>query len=295
LESRIQFDVLEPNTNWERYALIVLPDQFRVTAGLADRLHAYVAAGGAVLASHQSGLLDGSENTWLERYGLSYAGASPFKPAYMVPKVNFTGDVPNYEYALYEGAGQWRADSPASVVASLGVPAFQRSAQHYTSHRQSPFDHETEYAAIARSGRVALFGFPLALTYFDTGYWPYRKAFQHVVRSLLNDAPLIETDAPISTELTLTLQNAGRNRPERHLVHIVNFSESRRTAKHPDFYDDPIPLTQVRVRVNLPLKNVKARAIEAGIPLEITRTAAGGVEVVVPRVPIHEIVAFGAS
>jgi len=79
------------------------------------------------------------------------------------------------------------------------------------------------------------------------------------------------------------------------MAHIVNFSQSRRTAGHPDFYDDPIPLTQVKVRLNLPLKNVRARAVEDGSTLEIKRTPGGGVEVVVPRVPIHEIVCFELS
>lgn len=296
LESQIQFDAMEPNANWERYALVVLPDHLPVGRELADRLHAFVAAGGAIMAIDRGGLLEEGEKSWLERYGLSYAGVSPFKPAYLVPRVKFTDDIPSYEYALYEGASQWRVKPPCSVLASLGEPAFQRTAKHYTSHRQSPFDHETEYAAIARSGRVALFGFPLGLSYYNWGYWFYRRAFNQVVKDLL-PAPLVETDAPSSTEVTLTHQKARRDlgRPERYMVHIVNFSQSRRTAGHPDFYDDPIPLTQVKVRLNLPFKNVGARAVETGSTLEIKRTPSGGVEVTVPRVPIHEIVCFELS
>ena len=48
------------------------------------------------------------------------------------------------------------------------------------------------------------------------------------------------------------------------MVHIVNFSPVRRTPKHTDFHDDPIPLTNVTVRVNLPLKVSSARALYAG-------------------------------
>ena len=68
---------------------------------------------------------------------------SPFKPAYLVPQTNMTGDIPSYEYALYEGASQWRAQSPAVTLALLGEPLFQRSPEHYTSHAQTPFDHLT--------------------------------------------------------------------------------------------------------------------------------------------------------
>jgi hypothetical protein len=292
LEAQVQYDVMEADGAWERYPLVLLPDQFPVDDALARRLHAYIAKGGAVAASHQSGLIAGSEKSWLEQYGFTYAGLSEFKPAYLVPKVNLTGDIPPYEYALYEGASQWRAKAPASIAATLGVPLFQRSGKHYTSHRQSPFDHETEFAALARSGRVALFGFPLGLSYYNTGYWIYRRVFRQTVRSLLSPA-LIETDAPSSTEVTLTHQRARADirRPERYLVHIVNYSQSRRTVKHADFYDEPIPLTQVKVRLNLPLRNVRVRAVEAGVPLE-AKQVSGGVEVVAPRVPIHEILSF---
>ena len=89
-ESRVLFDIVERDAKWEdRYALLVLPENLWVDSTTASRLHAFIAAGGAVIATHRSGLLAGTENTWLERYGLHYEGKSPFTPAYMVPRVEF--------------------------------------------------------------------------------------------------------------------------------------------------------------------------------------------------------------
>lgn len=291
VESRIQFDVVEPDAEWERYALIVLPDDMRVSETLAERLHRFVDGGGAVIANHRSGLLAGDERSWLERYGFQYAGMSEFRPAYLVPKVNFTGSMPAYEFALYEGASQWRASAPARVLAALGEPAFQRSPEHYTSHRQTPFDHETEYAVLGRSGTVGLVGFPLGQSYYYEGYWIYRSGFQHLLRSIY-PVQLVETSAPLSTEVMLTHQAKTNGRKERYMVHIVNFSALRRTPNHPDFYEDPIPLTDVMVRLHLPLDSVRVRAVVAGTELRLRRTGNGGVEVMVSRVPIHEIVNF---
>lgn len=302
-ESRVQFDIVECEAKWEeRYALILLPEDFAVGEATADRLHSFIAGGGAVIATHHSGLLAGTEKSWMERYGLYYAGLSPFTPAYLVPQVNFTGDIPPYEYALYEGASQWRAEAPATVLALLGEPLFQRSPEHYTSHSQTPFDHTTSYAVLAWSsppavaglgppGRVGLVAFPLGQGYYNQGYWIYRQAFQKLLGELLRP-PLLQTDAPLSTEVTLTHQ-AARPRPkrkERYLVHIVNFSPARRTPKHTEYYEDPIPLTNVRVRVNLPLNVSTARALYAGKNLPVRRAAGGGVEFLVPRVDIHEVV-----
>ncbi len=288
-ECRIQFDVVEPDAAWERYSVIALPDSLAVNEDLASRLRLYADNGGGLVVSHQAGVLEGAEKSWLERFGLSYAGPSPFKPAYMVPKEQFTGDIPAYEYALYEGASQWRAMSDARIVAQLGEPAFQRSAAHYTSHAQTPFDHETEYAAIAVSGRVALFGFPLGASYYSQGYWVYRAALKHALKRVLPQ-PLIMTDAPVSTEITVTWQ---REPVPRDLVHIVNWSANRGTPRHPVFYEEPVPLTGVTLRLNLPVRCETARAVVNGAILSL-RHAGTGVEVTVPPVKVHEILVFEA-
>jgi hypothetical protein len=290
-ESRVQFDIVERDTKWdERYALVVLPENFGVDQATASRLEAFIARGGAVIAAHTSAVLAGTQKSWLERYGLEYAGMSPFTPAYMVPKARFTGDIPPYAYALYEGASQWRAKPPAEMLAVLGEPLFQRNSEHYMSHQQTPFDHTTAYAAVARSGKVALVAFPLGQGYYNQGFWAYRQAFQKALGEVL-PVPLIQTDAHLSTELSLTHQAArpDAGRRERYMVHMVNFSPVRRTPKHTDFHDDPIPLTDVTVRVNLPLKASTAKALYAGKDLQVHRAAGGGVEFLVPRVDIHEV------
>ena len=291
IESRLQFDILEAAASWERYGLVVLGDDLAVDEQLASRLHAFVDQGGALIVVHHSGLTAGSKQTWLERYGFTYDGMSPFTPAYLVPQPAMTKDIPAYEYALYEGASQWKVQSPAKALALLGEPLFQRGPEHYTSHMQTPFDHLTSYAAMAQSGRVVLFGFPMGLSYFKNGYWVYRRAFQQAIAAVL-PATLIQSNAPLSTEITLTHQAAhsGSGRKERYMIHIVNFSSLRHTPSHPDYYEDPIALTDVTVRLNLPVRCSSARAAVAGNALQARSVSGGGVEVTVARVPIHEIV-----
>jgi hypothetical protein len=288
IESRVQFDVIEPHMPWERYRLVVLSELLQVDSPLAERLHAYLTQGGAVIVVDESGVLAGTQESWLGRYGLRYEGKSPFKPAYMVTQL---ADLPAYGYALYEGASRWRAQPPATVIAQLGEPLFQRSGAHYTSHAQTPFDHATDHAAIARQGNLVLFGFPLGLSYFNHGYWAYREMFQRVLRDLLPDQ-LIQTDAPLSTEVTMTYQAANEAHDERCLVHVVNWSSVRQSPPHPTFYEDPIPLTDVTVRVNLPIAATNARAVVVSAGLPIRRIDDCSVEVALARVSISEIVCF---
>jgi len=145
-------------------------------------------------------------------------------------------------------------------------------------------DHTTSYAALARSGRVGLIAFPLGKGYYNQGFWIYRQAFQKVLSEVL-PIPLLQSDAHLSSELSLTHQAAkpGAGRKERYMVHVVNYSPIRKPPKHADFYDDPVPLSNVTIRVNLPLRVSQARALYAGQELRVRRDASGGVEVLVPR------------
>lgn len=287
IECRIQFDVVEPDARWERYALIVLPEGLEVDEALAARLKTYVGGGGALIASHDAGLLGRSGKSWLESYGLTCAGLSQFKPAYMIPQENFTGDIPSYEYALYEGASQWIVSGAAKVVARLGEPLFQRSPQHYTSHQQTPFDHVTDYAAAAVSGRVALCGFPLGSSYYSQGYWVYRSLLKHLLKQVL-PSPLLSSDAPVSTEITVNWQAGAK---PRYLVHVVNWSANRGTPRHPVFHEEPITLTGVKVKLNLPVQSLHVRAVVAGLDLTASRVGPA-VEVLVPSVKVHEVLVF---
>jgi hypothetical protein len=292
IESRLQFDVVEPEHEWEHYNLVLIPDELMPDSKTIERLHKYIEKGGSVIVVHNGGLQAETKKSWLEKYGMKSEGQSPYKPAYLVTDNEFVKEMPGYEYALYEGASNWKVQSPAKSLAQLGEPLFQRTAEHYTSHGQTPFDHVTNYSALSKSGKVGLIGFPLGLSYYNKGYWIYRNVFDRIVNEVLPQR-LIETNAPLSTELTVTYQNASRElkRPERYMVHIVNWSPMRKSPPHPEVHEDPVALTDVRLKLNIPLKNVKVKTVLSGLTLPV-KVIGNGLEVTIPKMPIHEVVCF---
>lgn len=139
------------------------------------------------------------------------------------------------------------------------------------------------------AGRLAHIAFPIGLSYFNTGYWVYRHLFQRTLNALLPN-PLLETNASLSAELTMTYQPATTDHAERCMVHVVNWSPLRQSPRHPTFYEDPIALTDVTLVVRPPTAVTRAKAIIAGVDLPIVQRADGSIEVTLPRVPVHEIV-----
>ncbi len=290
-EHHVQFDVREPEDTWERYRFVVLPDHVTVDAALAGRLRSYLEGGGAVLASHQALRLEGTDNLWAEDLlGLSYAGESPYKPAYMKLEPDFGDGLPDYEYALYEGSARWQPtrDGRGTVLARLGEPLFQRSAEHYTSHAQTPFDHLTPWAAVARSGRLAATAFPIGASYYQSGYWIYRNVFGRLLGDVLPER-LVETDAPTSTEVTLTHQRATREHPERWLVHVLGYFPAPRSPHHVEYLEAPVPLREVRVGLALDAPIARAYTAEDGRPLPLEHHDRRW-RVVIPEVEISAVV-----
>ena len=292
IESHLQFDLLEPGQHWERYNLLVIPDELKPDSSTVERIHKYIAGGGAVIVSHKAGLLAETDKSWLDRYGITYHEESPYKPAYMLVEDGFVEDMPGYAYALYNGASQWLVKAPAQSLVRLGEPLFNRSGEHYTSHKQWPFDHITEFSALALSDKVGLIGFPLGSSYYDKGYWIYRNVFEHLLHEVL-PSRLIETNAPLSTEITVTYQPASKetDRSERYMVHIINWSPTRKTPSHVEVHEDPIALTDIRIKLNIPLQNVIVKTAVSGSTLQHRQTS-DGIEITVPRILIHEIVCF---
>jgi hypothetical protein len=295
MELHVQFDIVEPGVELERYRLLVLPSTLTVDDPLADRLRGYLRAGGAIVADSRALRLKGTDTLWADDLGLTDLGESPFAPAYLKfdPRAEHAGlfeDYPDYEYALYDGALQWQAADPNIVVARLGEPLFQRSPAHYTSHQQTPFDHLTDYAAVVLSGRLAATAFPVGSSYYRHGYWIYREVFYRLVRAVLPE-PLIETNAPISAEVTVTHQSAAGERPERWLVHVVNFSPNRRSPEHCEYLEDPIPLRDVRIALRVDGSVGRAYIAADGASLPLLKDDDGW-EVVVPRVECGAIAVF---
>jgi hypothetical protein len=289
-EQHLQIDIVEVDADLERYRLLVLPDNLAVDAATADRLRAYLANGGAIVACSGSLCLNGGDAIWADALELVDRGVSPFAPAFLKfqPQSGLFDDLPDYEYALYDGSRQWRPANAGLVLARLGEPLFQRSPAHYTSHAQSPFDHLTDNAAVVLRGRLAAIAFPIGSSYHRHGYWIYREIVHRLVRAVLPQ-PLIRTNAPISTEVTLTHQAAASDRPERWLVHVVNFSPNRRSPELCEYLEDPIPLTDIQVMLHLDRPLRRALTARDATPLPL-RAVDHGWEVTVPRIRRGEVV-----
>ena len=304
VDQRVQFDVIEADADFHRYRLIVVPDGLDVSVGLAQRLTDYVHHGGAILAFGSSAMVAGEAETWLPMLDIELHGRSPFTPAYLLPGDELSRLLPYFEYALYNGTWEWtipNGKATDTVLAWVGVPAFQRSPEHYTSHAQSPYSHATSFVAVAHNGPVAAASFDLGSAYYSTGYWPYRLIFASLLDRVL-PRRLIRSSAPGSAEISITQQVVdGR---QRWLVHIVNYSTGRRWGPRLERFEDSIPISNVVVCVDVASSIDRAWNAETGESYTVRQlgsaqdcddASARLVEIVVPLVDTNCLVVLESS
>ncbi len=81
-ESSHQFDIIDSQSEFSKYKVIVLPDFIPVSDELSDKLGRYLDNGGALIASFQSGLNESKEYFNLKQLGIELIGEAPYSPRF---------------------------------------------------------------------------------------------------------------------------------------------------------------------------------------------------------------------
>ena len=285
-EMRHQFDFIDTRTeDLSRYRLLILPDAIRLSAELASTLSAYLSSGGSILASHRSGLKADAEEFALDEWGLQYKGDAPFSPDFIRPRPPLAAGLPPTELVMYL-AGVEVAPDGADVLADVVVPYFNRTWQHYSSHRHTPSSGRIGYPGATRQGRVIHFAHPIFTQYSRNAPRWCRQLVSNAIDLLLPD-PLLRVSGPTTLQATMLEQREAR----RTIVHLLHYVPERRGQDF-DVIEDVIPVTDVTIslRADRPIR--RAQLVPERASLRVSRDAQGRVVVVVPRVAGHQMVAL---
>jgi len=291
---RGQFNVIEPETDFAKYKLVVVPEQTRIDAKLAKRLDAFVAKGGAVLIAGTSGLspVKGKspatdkpgmyEVTWK---GLPIAGPvsdSPFSVTYFRAMTDLSG-VPDTDNVLYERGLRVKPAAGAKVLARVVEPYFDRAWNHFCSHGQTPPDKLTPFAAAIVKGKVAYIPFPVFSMFGQHAVPAYRALVAACVREIM-DRPMVEASGPTGLEISVMTKG------NMTVVHLL-YATAERRCPSLDLVEDAIPLHNVKVSLAAKRKPNRVYLAPSRKSLDYTYIYANDrVEFTVPTVEMHQMV-----
>ena len=238
-----QFDVVSDASDFSRYELLILPDTIALTPALIKRLRAYIKQGGALLATGISGLDSEGRKLLLPELGIRPEGLSPFTATYIRFDREVADGVPASDHIMYDRGIRVTAGRGAKVLARVVEPYFERAWNHFCSHKQTPGDKLSRFAAAVQHGRCGTIPFPIFGAYAQHGNVPYRLLVEKLLNRLL-PAPLLRVTAPTSTEATVTRQK------NRTIIHLLQYCPERRAAGL-DLVEDVVPVFSVPVSVRL--------------------------------------------
>ncbi|HYE07389.1 MAG TPA: alpha-L-fucosidase [Planctomycetota bacterium] len=283
---RQQFDVVLPGGDLRGYRLLVLPDAVALDAATAQRIEAWVAGGGRLIASGVSGLSADGTAVVLPSLGISVAGQSSFSLAYSRPLDGFSTGQPATEHVIYDRSVRTTPTS-SKAIAQVFAPYFERGWKHFSSHFQTPPAKATGEATATLSERAGYISFPVFSGYTQHAQPYYRELLRHLIERLLPDQ-LLRVDGPVGVETSVMRQPASGERRQRTIVHVLWYPADRR-APNIDLIEDVVPLHDVGVSLRHPARPTSVYLAPERTPLPFEYRD-GRVETRIPVVRGHAMV-----
>jgi hypothetical protein len=223
LEGHFLFGLIDRAMDFSPYKAIILPDDIRIDDELKAKLDAYLAKGGKLVLSGESGLWKGREAFAFD-LGADYQGASPsYPPAdernrghdYVLPLPELRAPFVNMPQIMYSRSQRIRVTSGQSL-GQIFDPFFNRTWDHFCSHQHTPNKLEPSgYDCGVRHGNILYFSHPVFQHYRAYGAVAYREFIVRALRAFLQDDISLETNLPSTARVSLTAQN------DRHVLHLL--------------------------------------------------------------------------
>ncbi len=230
LEGKYLFDCIDFESDFSKYKVIILPDGFAANDIITARLKEFTQKGGKILASGASAINENGE--FVIDLGAKHIGASEYKPCYTRPimQVNGMGDT---GYVVYTDAQL--TECTGTELASIERPYFNRTREHFCSHRHTPNSCEYYSAGITEGADGIYIAWNIFEDYATQGSIYSKQLVMAVLDRLLGDEKTLRTSLPAQGVTTLMEQN-GR------LINHLLYAASTRRGRSIEIIEDIIPI-----------------------------------------------------
>jgi hypothetical protein len=279
-----QFHVVDRGSDLSPYQVVVLPDAVPVDEAFAERLRAFVAAGGKLLVTGTSGL-DAAKNEFVlaDLLGVSYRGPAPFAPDYMAlgPELAIAGEP--FAYVCELPGVQVEARAGAQALAHSGAPYFNRTWRHFCSHQYAPQERVTDDPLIVQNNGVIYIARPLFSEYAESARRIHRDVIGAALARLLPRPRIGAHNLPSTAIVTV------RRQGEDVIVHLLHYVHQRRGSRGLDVIEDVLPLHDVELSVRV--ERAPSEAVLVPEHVAAAHSFADGyVQLRVPKVNGYQIV-----
>ncbi len=277
LEGKYQFNYIDAEEDFDKYKLLILPDESPLDDSLTEKIKAFTAKGGKVLASGKSAT--GEDGKFTLDFGCEWKGENEYKPDYFRP----IGDLKSLQNSAFVIMSQgYKVElTDGEVIGYRENPYFNRGLLHFCSHKHTPNDPETLQPAIVMGKDGAYISWDIFTEYAEVGSLVTKEMVLSVLEKLLPQ-PVLKTSLAAQGVATVM------ERDDAYVAHLLYVSPVKR-GKGTEIIEDITPVFDIKASVKTD-KQIK-RAYLAPQETEIPFTVEDGyVNFTVDKIECHQMV-----
>jgi hypothetical protein len=283
LEMHDDFIVANKN-NLDQLELLIIPSSPVLSEDDAKRINAWVQKGGKLIVFGE-GALNKNKDKFILGVGADYLKKSDFDFDYTVVKPEIEKNLVSSPFLNYE-SGLWVKPTTGTPLALIREPYFNRTYEHYSSHRETPYVLEdSEYPAVVQNGNVIFFAHHLDQLYYVHGVRLHRELVKNAI-DLLYHSPMLSVENLPSSGRVSFLKQEQKKRYVGHLLYSPALLRGEVQV-----IEDFLPVQGVKIKVNVPEKVKKVYQIPGEKKLHF-RNGENGLEVDVPTFIMHKGIVF---
>lgn len=286
LEGKYLFNIVDKCEDLSAYKLLILPDAIRIDEELAAKLEAYLLAGGKILCTGESGLKVGADEFALD-LGVKYDGKCPLTPNYMIPAYDALNG--RTAYIMYQNALKVEAVS-GSVEAYLEESYFNRTAEHFCSHRHTPNAPGADTPGAVLTNNTAYIAWNIFEDYATVGEYHAKELILHMVEALIGSKRSVLVNLPDRGVVSYTYQPSEN----RYIAHLL-FAHTTKRGKDIEIIEDIVPLYGIYLTAAVPVKPKRVYRVDC-VGEKLTETELsfkyedGKASISVDKVNLHAMV-----
>lgn len=280
LEGKYLFDVIDFESDLNKYKVIILPDVIRADTDFAKRLREFCDCGGKVLATGKSALYENS-NEFCLNLGAEWIKENPYKPDYFRPleKIKDMGDT---GYIMYGNGEKIRC-----IGNELGIrenPYFNRTRAHFCSHQHTPNSCEYGGAGMTEGKDGIYIAWNIFADYAQSGKLHLKQMAIFALDRLLDSAKTLKTNLPAQGIVTLMKQS------DRLICHLLYASPVKR-GNGIEVIEDIVPIYNVELAIKTDKKINKVYLAPQKEDIDFTYEN-GYISVKLDKIECHQMVVF---
>lgn len=284
LEGNYLFDIVDLESNFDAYKVIILPDRIPVFGNLKSKLDAFLEKGGKILASGSSGLDAEGEHFTID-LGIRHIGVSPYKPEYFRPAFELK-NIGSSSFINYSEGHLIELDH-AHSLGCREYSYFNREPFLFCSHQHTPSSLQDNGPGMTQSDNGIYMAWHVFEDYSTKGSLFLKECIHHALDLLLDVNKTLETTLPaqgIATVMEQPLNN-------RYVAHLLYASPVKRGTDI-EVIEDILPVlnTDVTLRLPKPIKNVYLAPQMDKLPFQCNENEGTEISFTIPKIDCHQMV-----